>query len=175
MLCFQHCKNHNQFKILSSCENRKPSSKDVCSFGWKICTKYGKIITNSPYASWQTHTLCLSIVRQDLNGWGSRTHPNSWLSATGGGGARDLPLNFQKTMERTIETIAYCLKNNNLLSFAPLLKFFLAENESPKTNFYSDYINLEMQLMKLGSNRQSMETSPYNDFFKYCDVFGTEI
>ena len=38
------------------------------------------------------------------------------------------PLKILKTIERTIETIAYCLKNNALLSFAPL-NFFLAESQ----------------------------------------------
>ena len=33
-------------------------------------------------------------------------------------------LKFSKTIERTIETIAYCLRNNGLLSFASSLNFF---------------------------------------------------
>ena len=37
------------------------------------------------------------------------------------------PLKFSKTIERTIETIAYCFKNNGLLS-SPL-NFFLAESQ----------------------------------------------
>ena len=54
--------------------------------------------------------------------------PISWLSATGGGGGGSAPPPkkrlfppkiFKKTTERTIETIAYCFKNNGLLSFAP--------------------------------------------------------
>ena len=32
-------------------------------------------------------------------------------------------------MEITIETIAYCFKNNDLLSFAPSQNFFLAESQ----------------------------------------------
>ena len=37
------------------------------------------------------------------------------------------PLKLKKQTERTIETIAYCFKNNGLLSFPVLLKFYLAE------------------------------------------------
>ena len=39
------------------------------------------------------------------------------------------PLNFQNTIERTIETIAYCFKNNGLLSFTPF-NCFLAESQN---------------------------------------------
>ena len=61
-----------------------------------------------------------------------------WLSATGAPGAgppkrlvpsKIFPGNFRKTIEETIETIAYCIENNGLLSFAPL-KFFLAESQN---------------------------------------------
>ena len=38
-----------------------------------------------------------------------------------------------KTIEKTIKTIAYCFKNNGLLSFVPL-KFFLAESQYKSTD-----------------------------------------
>ena len=59
-----------------------------------------------------------------------------WLSATGGQGGgpqkRLLPPKMRlppklKTIERTMETIAYCLKNNGILS-SPF-KFFQAESQ----------------------------------------------
>ena len=60
----------------------------------------------------------------------SRYPPHSsWLAFCYGGVAGGAPQNdfctlkFSKTIERTIETISYCLKNNCLLSFVPL-KFF---------------------------------------------------
>ena len=59
-----------------------------------------------------------------------------WLSATGGQGAPPklfcplkgvCPLKFSKTIERTIETIAYCFIKQWFIVFPP--KFFLVESQ----------------------------------------------
>ena len=78
------------------------------------------------------------------NQWLRPVSPTCWLSATGGGGGQGVPPKttfalpkrrlppkiFYKTIKRTIETIAYRLKNNGPLSFpSPPLNFFLAESQ----------------------------------------------
>ena len=54
---------------------------------------------------------------------------SNWLSATGGRRRPPKPLLpslkfWEKTIEKTIGTIAYCFKNSGLLSFAPLNFFY---------------------------------------------------
>ena len=94
--------------------------KDDGKFSTKVKGGFG-VASDWPHLNLLTCKVEIELVREKPNAKDLMEGGSSGFLLWGAGGAPQndfCPLKFSKTIERTIGTIAYCFKNNCLLSFA---------------------------------------------------------